>query len=74
MGSVMIGDFGNREGVQTYRICGTKEDLYEIINTCRKLDAKFDDTPIINHVHNGQWTMRLKIKIPVNSKVTIKEL
>jgi hypothetical protein len=65
MASVMVGNFGVKDGVQTFRICGTKEDLYKLIDECREMDAHFDSTPIINHVHRGQWTMLLKIKLPV---------
>lgn len=68
MGSLMIGNFGIKNGVQTYRICGSKDDLYKIIEECRIMEASFDDTPIINHVHRGQWTMLLKIKVYVEAK------
>lgn len=69
MGSLMIGNFGEKNGVQTYRICGDKDDLYKVIDECRAMEAKFDDTPIINHVFRGQWTMLLKIKLPVKSQL-----
>jgi hypothetical protein len=65
MGSVMIGNFGIRNGVQVYTITGLKDDLYKIIEECREMEAKFEDTPTINHVHRGQWVLHLKLKIPV---------
>lgn len=65
MGSVMIGDFGIKNGVQTFRVCGAKDDLYKIIYECKDMDLRFDDIPIVNHVTRQQWTMLLKIKIPV---------
>ena len=68
MGSVMIGDFGVKKGVQTFRICGSKEDLYKIIEECWKMEAKFYDTPNILHVHRGQWTMLLQIIVSVPNK------
>jgi len=68
MGSVMIGNFGIKNGVQAYRICGEKNDLYRVIDECRKMGHKFDDTPIVNHVHRGQWTMLLKLKVYVTAK------
>lgn len=68
MGSVMIGNFGIHEGVATYRICGSKEDLYKIIDECREMDAKFEDTPIINQAYRSQWSMLLKIKVYVQAR------
>lgn len=65
MAIVQIGDFGVRNGVRTYSIQGDKADLYKIIDECRKMDAKFDDTPNVVHVHRGTWSMLLKIKMPV---------
>jgi hypothetical protein len=65
MASVMVGNFGIKNGVQTYRICGVKEDLFKIIEECREMGYKFNDTPAINHVHRGQWTLLLNLKVPV---------
>jgi hypothetical protein len=62
---VMVGDFGNKNGVQTFRVCGTKEDLYKIITECREMGHKFYETPVMNLVYRGQWTMVLKLKVPV---------
>lgn len=68
MASVMIGNFGTKEGIATYRICGAKEDLIKIINECKLMDAVFENTPIVSHVHRGQWTMLLKLKVYVEEK------
>jgi hypothetical protein len=57
----IIGHFKPVNGVQTYRINGDKEALYAIIDDCRKNEIRFDDTPIINPLRKGQWTMLLKI-------------
>jgi hypothetical protein len=65
MAIVQIGDFGERDGVRTYSIQGDKPDLYKIIEECRKMDAKFDDTPNMVHVRRGTWSMLLKIKVYV---------
>jgi hypothetical protein len=65
MAIVQIGDFGEKNGVRTYSIQGTKDSLYEIIDTCRKMDAKFDDTPNLIHVRKGTWHMLLKLKVMV---------
>lgn len=64
----MIGNFGVHEGIATFRICGEKEALYKIIEECRASNEKFEDTPIINKVHNGQWTMLLKLKVYVKAR------
>jgi hypothetical protein len=62
---VMVGKWKEKDGVQAYTITGTKEDLYNIVNEVRENGGKFDDTPIINHVHNGQYHVILKLKIAV---------
>jgi hypothetical protein len=65
VGSLMIGDFGSQDGIQVYRICGSKEDIYRVLDEARDMGHKFWDTPVINHVHNSQWTVLLKLKIPI---------
>jgi hypothetical protein len=65
MNSLVIADFGIKNGVQTFRICGTKASLQRLINYCKENDYDFKDEPKITHVHKGQWTILLKIKIPV---------
>jgi len=65
MGTLMIGNFGVKNGVQTYRINGDKEDLYKIIEECREMEARFQETPNMIPVRHGQWTMLLQLKIPV---------
>jgi hypothetical protein len=67
MGTLMIGNFGVENGVQTFRINGTKEDLYKIIDECREMDAHFQDTPNLLPLRQGQWTMLLKIRLPVGA-------
>jgi hypothetical protein len=64
MAGVQVYNFGMKNGIQTYRVIGDKADLYKIIEECREMDAKFGDTPVINHVRKGQWTMILKLKFP----------
>jgi hypothetical protein len=59
----MIGDFGEKNGVRTYRICGSKEDVYRVLEEAREMGHKFDDTPIVNYVFRGQWTTLLKLKV-----------
>jgi len=60
----VIGKFKPQKGVQTYRINGSYEDLYKIIDELREVQAKFDQTPLIQKLRKGQWTMLLKIKLP----------
>jgi|1185.fasta_scaffold77493_2 hypothetical protein len=65
MAIVQIGDFGTKNGVRTFSVQGDKVDLYKIIDECREMHAKFDDTPNLVHVHRGTWSMVLKLKMPV---------
>ena len=59
----VIGKFGIKNGVQTYRINGSYDDLYTLIAECRINDIEFEDIPIVNPLRKGQWTMLLKIKV-----------
>lgn len=63
---LMIGNFGVKDGVQTFRVNGSKEELYKIIEECREMEAKFHDTPNLEPIRHGLWTMLLQIKIPVS--------
>jgi hypothetical protein len=63
MGSVMIGNFGIDEGIQTFRICGAKIDLEKLIEECIEMDAPLESFPMITHVHRQQFTMLLKIRV-----------
>ena len=65
MGHFQVYDFGDRDGVKSYRVSGSKEDLYRVLDECREMDCRFDDTPILTHVRKGQWTMMLRIKVAV---------
>lgn len=66
MAIVQIGDYGEKDGVRTYRIHGGKNDLLKIIEECRKEDANcFDDSPEIESLGRGCWTMLLKLKVAV---------
>lgn len=62
--SIQVHDFGQQDGVQTYRIAGVREDLYRVLEECQELKAEFDIAPTISYVRNGLWTMLLKIKVP----------
>lgn len=65
MMAVFIGDFGSKEGVQTFRICGTKKEIVDLLEEIVADGYKFFDTPNLLHVHRGQWTLLLQLKIPV---------
>jgi hypothetical protein len=59
----VIGKFGVKNGVQTYRINGSYDDLYTLIAECRLNNIEFDDIPIVNPLRKNQWTMLLKIRV-----------
>lgn len=65
MGIVQICDFGEKDGIQIYRVHGLKNDLEELLQACHDEDAKFDKAPVLEHVRKGLWTILLKIKVPV---------
>lgn len=59
----IIGKFPVKNGVQQYRINGSYDDLYTLIAECRLNNIKFADTPIVNQLRKGQWTVLLKIRV-----------
>jgi hypothetical protein len=65
MGIIQVSDFGERNGVRTYRVHGDKTDLEELIDAMHKLETSFEDSPVIDYLRKGSWTMLLQIKIPV---------
>ena len=66
MALVQICDFGEYNGVKTYRIHGDKPDLERIIAECRKEDENcFEDSPELDFVRHGSWTLLIKLKIAV---------
>ncbi len=66
MAIVQICDFGEYNGVQTYRVNGDRRDLERIIAECRKEDKNcFHDSPELNYVRNNSWTLLIKLKVAV---------
>ena len=58
MASVMIFDFGKKDGVQTYRVTGIKEDLLNMLKEVINAGGEFKSgVPKIERVHNGNYTL-----------------
>lgn len=70
----MIGSYGrNKEGIHTYRVnATTKDDLYEIIDHCRKMGWKFWNTPNLLKAHKT-WSVLLEIYIPKELGYPVEE-
>jgi hypothetical protein len=68
----VIGRFKPINGVQTYRVNGSYDDLYKIIEELRKIEAVFGDTPLIHNLRKGQWTMLLKLVLPAELGTSLK--
>ena len=66
MAIVQIADFGEKDGVKTYRIHGDKVDLEKIVEECRINDAAYGGLPDVERVRYGLWTILLKIKVHAN--------
>jgi hypothetical protein len=64
MASVMIFDFGRKDGVQTYRVTGIKDDLMNMLKEVLNAGGEFEGgVPKIERVHNGNYTLLLKLKL-----------
>ncbi len=64
MALVQICDFGELNGIKTYRINGDRHNLEKIIEECRKEDDNcFHGTPELKYVYKGSWTLLLRIKV-----------
>lgn len=57
----IIGKHPIKNGVRPYRVNGSYDDLYTLIAECRINKIKFADTPIVNPLRKGQWTVLLKV-------------
>lgn len=68
MKGVIVGNFGVKDGVQTYRINGSYEDLQDIILGCIDADASFDEFPEIERLRLNHCTLLLKLKVKVEVK------
>jgi hypothetical protein len=62
---VMVGTWRARNGIQTYTVNGSKEELQKIIEEITKNGGSFAESPNISHVHKGQYHVLLKLKLPV---------
>ena len=66
MASVMIFDFGRKDDVQTYRVTGMKDDLMNMLKEVLNAGGEFKSgVPKIEHVHNGNYTLLLELKLEV---------
>jgi hypothetical protein len=65
MAIVQICDFGERNGIQMYRVHGDKADLEKILQTIRDEDGVLTESPVMEYTRKGIWTILLKIKVPV---------
>jgi hypothetical protein len=62
---VMVGEWKAKDGQRSFTVCGTKEEIYQVLEAVRESGGKFADTPVVNYVHRGQWHTLLKLKVPV---------
>lgn len=65
MAIVQVADFGESNGIRTFRINGSREDLEKVINECRREKAEIINPAEIQQVRKGDWTLLLKIKVAV---------
>jgi hypothetical protein len=65
MGSIFIADFGIQDHVKIYRANGAKEDLKKLVRECKIAGAKFTESPELEYVHKNEWTVLLKIRLPI---------
>lgn len=63
MGSLMIGDFGEHEGIRIFRVCGAKHDIMRLIDEAYTMGHEFIEMPLVEHVIRQQYSTLLKIKV-----------
>lgn len=61
----MVGRFAPSEGVEVFRVCGDRKELETIVKEVIDAGGTFLHEPIISHVHRGQFTVKLELKVPV---------
>jgi hypothetical protein len=65
MENVIVANFGVKDNIQTYRINGPKEKLVAIIEEIYLANADLAEYPELKRLRYRQWTLLLKIKMPV---------
>lgn len=64
MGAI-IGDFGkNKEGLNLYRINGTKKEIDDAIQNIKDVGCEVWDDPWEYEKSHKHWTVLVRIKIP----------
>lgn len=65
MEGVIVANFGVKDNIRTYRINGSKEKLITIIEEVYLANADLAEYPELKRLRYRQWSLLLKIKIPV---------
>lgn len=62
---VIISNFGHKNGVHTWRVNGSKEELTQLILALDDEGAQYKNgvIPKIEHIHNGGYTLLLELLI-----------
>lgn len=69
MGLIMVANFGVIEGVQTYRVNGTKDDLSRLVKEVRGAGHHFREFPIIEKVTKDIHSVLIKVEIAQEESV-----
>jgi hypothetical protein len=61
----IIADFGrNKEGINLYRINGTKDEINKAIEDIRNLGAEVWGEPFLMEKSHKHWSILLKVLLP----------
>lgn len=63
MSIVQISDFGEQNGIQTYRVNGSRESLEKLIAECFDMTEHFVEFPVIEEAYRDQYTTLIKIRV-----------
>lgn len=60
-----IANFGHKNGVHTWRVNGSKQELIQLLEALEKEEAQYKNgfAPKIEHVHNSGYTLLLELLI-----------
>jgi hypothetical protein len=60
---VMVLNYGEKDGIHSFNVTGSIEDLHKIIDSVHDSGGEFSEDPIFKHVHRGQYILYLKLKV-----------
>lgn len=67
MGAI-VGSFGVVGGIETFRVCGTKDEVTDILEEAIEKGYRFKNDPYVAKAFGGQYTTIMQIILAESTK------